>query len=92
MDAGGPARCWYQKRRCWAALALWLVALPVLYTLSVGPAFYAYERGWIGERVMTAFGIPFAAVYRRLPPSRRTWLDSYGRWWIDLGRGDAASD
>lgn len=72
------------------SLLSWIVAgvlaVPVLYVLSDGPAMYAVKRRWI---TMDAF----LAVWGPLPEcvGEKT-VDAYEAWWCELAYGHGGSD
>ena len=71
-----PKRKWWRKKRWRAALLLWLA---VGYPASLGPASYAYARGWLARETAYAPFWPLAHVYEN------TGLKAYDHWWLALG-------
>lgn len=67
-----------------AALAgLVLLALPVLYFLSVGPARLAFKRGWFSQETGTAIYWPLERFYDSMPPAVQRPMDWYADLWAD---------
>lgn len=88
MDDASPKRRWWRKKRWAAALALWL-ALPILYPLSAGPAFYAVVRGWTDR---TTFNAAYRPVHLLLPESVAPAYADYLIWWRSLAARHLTSD
>jgi hypothetical protein len=74
MDADKPRRAWYRGKRTWAALALWLL---VAYPLSIGPAEYCVERGWLAGSAASYRAPAFRLLprYGEPPPSVQMGTD-----------------
>ncbi len=61
-----------------------IVAVPVLYILSIGPLWYLVERGTIPEPIpkgLEVFYKPLAWIHDNTPLRRP--LDAYVDWWIN---------
>ena len=85
-----PARRpWWKRKRSIAAAVLWL-ALPILYPLSLGPAAYAVNRGWLPAEPCIAFYHPLWLVASRVPQIGIP-LEDYFQWSLRLGREHAAA-
>jgi hypothetical protein len=83
-----PARrSWWRKKRWAAALLLWLILIPVLYVLSMGPAVYLFCNGWIGKEAYEAYATPTFHVVRRVPDDVGLAFGRYIGWWARLGDG-----
>ncbi len=83
MTAPPPRRPWWKKKRTWASGVLWLM-LPVAYLLSMGPAVYAHERGWLPLRAIRVAYAP-AIMWRdnRMPvigPAQDSFRDYVAAW------------
>jgi hypothetical protein len=50
----------------WIVVGIVLVALPPLYLLSVGPAVWLHDRGWISDGVATVY-VPLEWLAERSP-------------------------
>ena len=94
MTAPPPRRPWWKKKRTWAAMSLWLVAV---YPYTVGPVQYAAQRDWLSPwawdvvRVVYAPIDPLWATFPRL--ARWSGYEAHVRWWSRLAdRHEAASD
>ena len=63
-----------------------VLAVPVLYVLSDGPAMYAVKRRWI---TMDSF----MAVWGPLPECvGAETVDAYEAWWCEMAYGHGGSD
>ena len=74
--ASQPRRPFWKKKRCWAALALWLA---LAYPLSVGPANYAAARGWLPEAWVAAIYAPVQAAANH-PRLMEPYVSFVMRW------------
>ncbi|MGV3533472.1 MAG: hypothetical protein ACO1QR_13985 [Chthoniobacteraceae bacterium] len=66
-----------------------LVAVPVLYILSIGPLAYAFEKSGRPispqmEAALTVFYAPLRLLCRHTPIQEQ--LNEYIDWWADLGK------
>ncbi len=77
-DARKP---WWKRKRWHIAAALWL-SLPILYPLSMGPAFYAWYSDWISDDVIVVFYSPIAEAQKRSPAIDAA-MNSYVEWWFE---------
>ena len=76
-----PRRPWWKRRRWIAALAAYLLALPILYLLSGGPALYAVRRGWLSGPTIRPVYLPAWTDILGEPiigPVYRAYCD----WWV----------
>lgn len=80
-----PKKRWWRKKRWAAAFALWLL---VLYPLSVGPAGYAEQRGWLPTKPLSLFYAPVIVAAAAVEP-RGGLYSAYLSWWGDLSRRQA---
>jgi hypothetical protein len=82
-----PSRPRYWRKKIWAAAALWLAAC---YPLSVGPACYGRNRGWLGPDFWKIY-VPIMRAFDGVPGVGASY-DAYIHWWSRLGADHAASD
>jgi hypothetical protein len=79
-----PKRPWYRKKRWQAVAAVWL-ALPPLYALSWGPAYYSAARGWWQWSPAVYRPVHFLKYECRIPGiSDALW--SYDAYWRRIAR------
>lgn len=70
----------------WGMMTAFLVLLPVIYALSVGPAVCLYRRGILSpqmQRVIEVVYAPLEQVYHAAPVTQ-PFLDKYVEWWLSL--------
>ena len=79
-----PRKSPEQKGRGWwvAVLALPFFVL-VLYPLSIGPASWMLEHGWLDMKVAIIFYEPLDWLYDRAPEPLQRAVDSYQRLWAE---------
>jgi hypothetical protein len=70
-----------RKRPIWPWIVVLLIGLPVLYYLSLGPACWSCERGWIAPSTVEICYRP-ACQFIMLCPRK---FNRAMRWWWDLG-------
>ena len=58
---------------------VWILAVPVLYVLSIGPAFRLWQSRLIPERPMTAFYAPLGKLLMASPVTARCYA-----WYLNL--------
>lgn len=80
------------KRRRWWVSGFCAVLVPVCYVLSVGPAAFVVERGWLSQGIAETLYRPcLLAVergwFRALGVEKA--LDGYVRWWVDQAAAPA---
>jgi hypothetical protein len=76
----------FWKRKRWIAVAvLWLV---VMYPLSVGPACYSRNRGWLGPEFWNVY-LPVMIAIESIPGLGPSY-DAYIHWWSGMGTDHAS--
>ena len=73
---------WWRRKGWIATAAIWL-ALPILYPLCMGPAFYAWYRDWISDDFIVVVYTPIAELQKHSPPFHAA-MNSYVTWWFEL--------
>ncbi len=74
-------RPWWRRKRTATALVLWLL---VAYPLSVGPAAYATQRGWITQATAEAYAWPIEAADDAAEAVGDAY-QAYVDWFEDVG-------
>ncbi len=78
MENGKPKE---SRTTNWCTITLLLVGvMPLLYALSVGPAVWCMERGWVTESALTTFYWPAIYLTSQFPPIYQLW-DDYATLW-----------
>jgi hypothetical protein len=65
----------------WLTLLSVVVALPLLYVISIGPAIWFSDRGIIQKSVVASIYAPVYWVYERGPVSIQSGMDWYVELW-----------
>jgi len=87
VTAPPPRRPWWKRKRTWAAGAVWMAAVPVLYALSMGPAVYCVGRGWLPAD--TVLGAYAPAAWAAQLGGASPLLNRYSQWCYERGSVDA---
>ena len=70
-----------EEQRSWAGTAaLWVLLLPIVYALSVGPAFAIALRLQLREEPLVLAYAPVIWLHRNTPLKKP--IEMYVEWWI----------
>ena len=70
-----------EEQRSWAGTAaLWVLLLPIVYVLSVGPVFAIAERFRLRAEPLLLVYAPVTWLHRNTPLKRP--IEMYVDWWI----------
>ena len=70
-----------RNRMLWPFYVGLSLLVPVVYTLSIGPAAWLATRGYIADRTFNTFYAPLAWAFAAIPDSKR-WFSWYLELWV----------